>query len=124
MPIDLHEVLQVGKEIEKDQNANTVENTATTSSQHSSQIIYNDITASVSLAEILSKKDLQDQRQYFSMSSSSSTRHLFQSEEKLNIFSVKFMKINLKLKFFYIFLSQFFIPLFYIQRYGTVEKTL
>jgi len=94
IPIDnLQEVLQQGKEVEEIMTPMS-ENTAT-SSQHSSQNIFNEITASIGSTEIFSTNLIQDNPQQFSMPSSS-TQRLAKSEKKLNVFS----------------------------RYGTVEKTL
>lgn len=64
-----------------------------TSSQHSSQNIFNEITASIDAAKILSTNLIQDHPQQFSMlsMSSSSTQHLAKSETNLNVFSVKFL---------------------------------
>ncbi|XP_071578153.1 uncharacterized protein, partial [Temnothorax nylanderi] len=85
-PIDtVHEVLQ-GEKVEDIITQMSVENTATTSSQHSSQI--SDEIATTSSAEILNSKSdlLQNHPEQFS-TFSSSTQQLPQSEVNVNLFS-------------------------------------
>lgn len=83
-------VLQ-GQDVEQTITQMSFENTATTSSQHLSQTISNETTASASDTIFSISDMLQGRPQQQFSTPSSSARLLSQSESNINVFSVKFL---------------------------------